>query len=90
MGKGGKWTSKSEKPEVFGNQLMLEHGEELRLSGNDTKLIFLFVSAIVEPLCQTHKQGTMVASTIASAAHDPDTGHAAHLPGFEGSEKRLE
>eukprot|EP00240_Pyramimonas_obovata_P012678 CAMPEP_0118947594 /NCGR_PEP_ID=MMETSP1169-20130426/46319_1 /TAXON_ID=36882 /ORGANISM="Pyramimonas obovata, Strain CCMP722" /LENGTH=236 /DNA_ID=CAMNT_0006893841 /DNA_START=343 /DNA_END=1050 /DNA_ORIENTATION=+ len=27
---------------------------------------------------------------VCTTTHDPSTGHAAHLPGFEGSEKRLE
>jgi len=45
MAKGSNWSSQSEKPEVFGNQLRLVNGEELRLKGNDNQFsIYLFVA----------------------------------------------
>ena len=47
MAKGSNWSSLKEKPQVFGNQLRLVHGEELRLKGNDNQFdLFLFVVSI--------------------------------------------
>lgn len=43
MAQGGDWNTKCDKPQVFGNQLDLVNGEQLRKRGdNDIFNLFLF------------------------------------------------